>query len=92
MEAYNVCFPVWNYISISNSIFRNNTVGIVNLNPTTYYSSSALSKNIVGDLSSGTVFAYINNSLFIENNFIPGEAIVLDWSWGVVFTELAMGK
>lgn len=73
MEAYNVCFPVWNYISISNSIFRNNTVGIVNLNPTTYYSSSALSKNIVGDLSSGTVFAYINNSLFIENNFIPGD-------------------
>lgn len=73
MEAYNVCFPVWNYISISNSIFRSNTVGIVNLNPTTYYSSSALSKNIVGDLSSGTVFAYINNSLFIENNFIPGD-------------------
>lgn len=73
MEAYNVCFPVWNYISISNSIFRNNTVGIVNLNPTTYYSSSALSKNIVGDLSSGTVFAYINNSLFIENNFIHGD-------------------
>ena len=31
MEAYNVCFPVWNYISISNSIFRSNTVGIVNL-------------------------------------------------------------
>lgn len=73
MEAYNVCFPVWNYISISNSIFRSNTVGIVNLNPTTYYSSSALSKNIVGDLSSGTVFAYINNSLFIENNFIPSD-------------------
>ena len=66
MEAYNVCFPVWNYISISNSIFRSNTVGIVNLNPTTYYSSSALSKNIVGDLSSGTVFAYINNSLFMS--------------------------
>lgn len=27
----------------------------------------------MGDLSSGTVFAYINNSLFIENNFIPGD-------------------
>ena len=70
-EAYNVCFPVWNYISISNSVFRSNTVGIVNLNPTTYYSSSLSSKNVVGGLSSGNIFAYITNCSFIENDFIP---------------------
>lgn len=73
MEAYNVCFPVWNYISISNSVFRSNTVGIVNLNPTIYSSSSSLGKNIVGDLSKSTVFAYITNCSFVENNFIPGD-------------------
>jgi len=73
MEAYNVCFPVWNYISISNSVFRSNTVGIVNLNPTIYSSSSPLGKNIVGDLSKSTVFAYITNCSFVENNFIPSD-------------------
>ena len=68
-EAYNACFPVGNYISISNSIFRNNTVGIVNLNPTTYSSSS---KNTLGALSSDNVFAYITNCSFIENDFMYG--------------------
>ncbi len=66
-EGYNVCFPVRNYISISNSIFRNNNVGIVNLNPTTYSST-----NVLGALSGDNIFAYITNCSFIENDFMHG--------------------
>ncbi|WP_365906963.1 Ig-like domain repeat protein [uncultured Methanobrevibacter sp.] len=71
-EAYNACFPVWNSITILNSTFKDITVGIVNLNPTFYSSSSILNGDLVGALTNKG-YVYVDGCYFIENNFRPDD-------------------
>ena len=68
IESYNCLFPVTKSIEIYNSLFKNNTMGIVNLHPMTYSSSSLLGAEM--PYAGGyDVHAYVENSTFIGNVF-----------------------
>ena len=68
VESFNTVFSLTSYIEIFNSVFKNNTVGIVNLHPY-YYSSSSLLGVANPEPYYGGRYAYVVNSTFISNTF-----------------------
>ena len=72
-ESFNTIFPVTNTIEIYDSKFSENTIGIINLH-SFYYSGSALLKSS-GDVGYSGIYAYVENSIFKNNQFNLGEYI-----------------
>ena len=68
VESYNCVFPVTKSIEIYGSLFKDNSIGIVNLHPYTYSSSSLLGVSIANPINYG-VYAYVENSTFENNVF-----------------------
>jgi len=73
-ESFNTIFPVKNSVEIYDSLFKENTIGIVNLNPY-YYSRSTLLSAEYGNLKLEGLYAYVENSVFIKNQFNLGSYI-----------------
>lgn len=69
LESYNTVFSVTSYIEIFNSMFKENTVGIVNLHPFYYSSASNSMLGAVDIERPGGIYAYVVNSTFIGNVF-----------------------
>ena len=67
VESYNTVFSLTSYIEIHNSLFKKNTVGIVNLHPY-YYSSSAI-LGVASSMDYKGRYAYVVNSTFVDNIF-----------------------
>ena len=68
VESYNCVFPVTKSIEIYGSLFKDNSIGIVNLHPYTYSSRSMLGVS-ADDARDYGVYAYIENSTFENNVF-----------------------
>lgn len=69
MENYNSVFPITSSIEIYDSVFRKNAVGIVNLHPFSYSSSSLLGASYSEYHDIYGRYAYIENSMFVDNIF-----------------------
>ena len=69
MENYNYIFPITSSIEIYDSIFRQNAVGVVNLHPFYYSSSSYLGVSYSEYHDVYSRYAYIENSIFEDNVF-----------------------
>lgn len=68
-ENYNSVFPITSSIEIYDSIFRDNSVGIVNLHPFTYSSNSYLGATYSEYHYLYNRYAYIKNTTFENNIF-----------------------
>lgn len=69
MENYNAIFPITSSIEIYDSIFRQNAVGIVNLHPFSYSSSSLLGATYSEYHDNYQRYAYVENTIFENNIF-----------------------
>lgn len=69
LENYNALFTITSSIEIYNSIFRENTMGIITLHPYTYSVSSALHAKIAQSYEGYGRYAYIENTTFLNNVF-----------------------
>lgn len=68
LESYNCIFPVTSSIEIYDSKFKDNKIGIVNLHPF-YYSTSSLLGIPSGYSQQYGLYAYVENSIFENNRF-----------------------
>ena len=68
-ENYNSVFSLTSSIEVYKSIFKENKMGIINLHPFYYSSSSALGASYSTDYGSVARYAYVDSSLFIDNVF-----------------------
>lgn len=69
MENYNFIFPITSSIELYNSTFSNNKVGIVNLHPYSYSSSSLLGASYSQYYDVYSRYAYVEDCLFENNIF-----------------------
>ena len=69
MENYNAIFPITSSIEIYDSIFRQNYVGIINLHPFSYSSSSLLGATYSEYYENYDRYAYVENTIFENNVF-----------------------
>ena len=69
MEYYNNIFPITSSIEIYDSLFRQNYVGVINLHPYSYSSSSLLGATYSQYSESYGRYAYVENTVFENNVF-----------------------